>query len=474
ELNVTFYPPLYLQRRMWVLENLRAEGVTKVLDVGCGEGQLLAVLCQPAPWLTPPPTDILCPLPSTLSSSTLTPPSPTYNDEIPNLHPTTLVGIDLSTSDLAFAVQGTTPPQSEVNLDEGSDEYRSRLTNVGLRWEKLSVKVWKGGLEVVNEEFVDMECIVCTEVIEHLSPNILPAFAPTLLGIYHPRLFLVTTPSYTFNARFISPGAPASVRRGFLDPTARTDRIFRHSDHKFEWTVDEFEVWCHETAEEWGYEVQVSSIGRALEIDEWGRDEELGGATSVAIFRRRDKSDREKRGRDVLKALALESEAHELLAEHTHVPHPSAQKPKTLEEIGEGIRATMEGFREAHMRVEELWFERDIAILCGGWIELLVRAVEESEALLLKRDGDEGKTRQDRGTWVVELVGGVTSPKDLWLSEGDKSIDYIPVDWIPGEGEKESSEDEWGGSTDMEGDISWNGSDDEDDIARPESAAGWP
>lgn len=136
----------------------------QVLDVGCGEGQLLAVLCQPAPWLTPPPMGVLPPLPAPSSPSEPIPPSPTYNDEIPNLHPTLIVGLDISASDLAFAVQGTTPPQQEVNLDEGSDEYRSRLTNVGLRWEKLDVKVWKGGLEVVNDEFVDVECIVSTEV----------------------------------------------------------------------------------------------------------------------------------------------------------------------------------------------------------------------------------------------------------------------------------------------------------------------
>lgn len=309
--------------------------------------------------------------------------------------------------------------------------------------------------------------------IEHLPPNILPAFAPTLLGIYHPRLFLVTTPSYTFNARFTSPTAPASARRGFPDPTGRTDRIFRHDDHKFEWTADEFEAWCRETAIEWGYEVKISSVGRALEVDEWGRDEELGGASSVAVFRRCYKPDREKQGQDVLKALALHNGTHELLAEHTHMPHPSAQKPKSLKEIGEGVKATMEGFREAFMRVEELWFERDIAVLCGGWIELLVRAVEECEALLLKRDGEGEGTKQDRGTWVVELVGGVTSSKDLWLAEGDRSVDYIPMDWIPGEGEKDSSEGEWEGSTDMEGDVSWNGSEDEDDIERPESAVGW-
>jgi hypothetical protein len=30
ELKVSFYPPLFLQRRMWILEILRAESVTKV------------------------------------------------------------------------------------------------------------------------------------------------------------------------------------------------------------------------------------------------------------------------------------------------------------------------------------------------------------------------------------------------------------------------------------------------------------
>lgn len=97
-------------------------------------------------------------------SSDPIPSSPTYNDEIPNLHLTHIFGLDTSSDDLVFAVQGTAPPQDEVNLNEGSDEYRSCLTNVGLRWEKLEVKVWKGGLELINEEFVGVECIVSTEV----------------------------------------------------------------------------------------------------------------------------------------------------------------------------------------------------------------------------------------------------------------------------------------------------------------------
>ncbi|KAG5649961.1 hypothetical protein H0H81_001308 [Sphagnurus paluster] len=473
ELKVTFYPPLHLQRRMWILDHLRAEKVKKLLDVGCGEGTLLSVLCQPAPWLPPPPPYILpAPAKTTLEDSSDTmPPSPTYNDEIPTVHPTHIMGLDISATDLEFALQGTAPPQPEVNLNEGS-QYASLFTNVGLRWEDLVAKIWKGGLEVINEEFIDIECIVSTEVIEHLPPDIFPAFAPVLLGVYHPRLFLVTTPSYTFNARFTAPNAPPSARCGFPDPTNRTDRIFRHGDHKFEWTIEEFKEWCQESALEWGYDVEISTVGRALEVDPWGRETELGGASSVAVFRRRELENREEKGRAAVKALGLNSGPHELLANHQHLAHADSQKPRPLAEIGLEVKAKMEEFREGFMRIEDLWFERDIAILCGGWIEVLVRAVEDCEFLEFRRDGDGLKGK--RGNWVVELVGGLKGPHNLSAGEGHRSVDDIPSDWIPGEVYAESSEEEWGGSTDMEADISWNGSEgDEDREEAWPDYAGW-
>ena len=83
----------------------------------------------------------------------------------------------------------------------------------------MDVKVWLGGLESVNREMEGVDCIVAMEVyarfvvlksrltdgwcsIEHLPHHVLDYFAPVLLGAYHPRLLLMTTPSYTFNARF--------------------------------------------------------------------------------------------------------------------------------------------------------------------------------------------------------------------------------------------------------------------------------
>ena len=129
--------------------------------MGCGEGQLLTVLCQPAPWLTPPPISVLIPL-SPNDTSESVPLTPTYNDdEIPNLHISELHGLDISSEDLAFALESTAPPQKES--ERFGNGYRSY--NAGIqRWEELVVKVWKGGLEVVNEEFVDIECIISTEV----------------------------------------------------------------------------------------------------------------------------------------------------------------------------------------------------------------------------------------------------------------------------------------------------------------------
>jgi hypothetical protein len=165
ELKVTFYPPLHLRRRIWILEILRRDNVSSVrpytlryihtsninaqiIDIGCGEGSLLNVLCQPAPWLSPPNTNSCI---STINQQSDQPRSLiSSNDEIKNLHPTHVVGLDISSPDLEFASQVTAPtPLASHN---------------GIRWEPLDVKIWKGGLESFNPEFVDVECIVSSEV----------------------------------------------------------------------------------------------------------------------------------------------------------------------------------------------------------------------------------------------------------------------------------------------------------------------
>lgn len=123
-----------------------------MLDVGCGEGQLLMPLSQPAPWLSPPPVSILPPPKDSDVAS------PAYNDDgVPNLHISHLYGLDVCKYDLDFAARETAPPNFSP------DEIRSYY-HVQPRWEGLEVKLWEGGLESINEEFVGTECIASTEV----------------------------------------------------------------------------------------------------------------------------------------------------------------------------------------------------------------------------------------------------------------------------------------------------------------------
>lgn len=89
-----------------------------------------------------------------------------YNDDdIPNLHIAELHGLDVSAPDLVFAIQATAPIAVDVADDVGamSPGFRSYTSGVQ-RWEPLRATVWQGGLEVVNEAFVDVECIVGMEV----------------------------------------------------------------------------------------------------------------------------------------------------------------------------------------------------------------------------------------------------------------------------------------------------------------------
>lgn len=59
----------------------------------------------------------------------------------------------------------------------------------------------------------------------------LDSFLGLTLGVYHPEILIVTTPNCEYNVNFpdLKYNTPES--------------IFRHDDHKFEWTRKEFEFW---------------------------------------------------------------------------------------------------------------------------------------------------------------------------------------------------------------------------------------
>lgn len=217
-----------------------------------------------------------------------------------------------------------------------------------------------------------------------------------LLGIYRPRLFLVTTPSYTYNARMRPPGIP--LASGFPDPTGRTDRVFRHSDHKFEWTEEEFGKWCKEAATKFSYDVEIGGVGKALDPDPWGRDATLGFASQAACFRRRDSEESGTSGSNSLSNMPesiLQNEGrqeHELLASHHHSAHPLAGKAASHEEILKVITDAMSfsSVPELEWTVHDLWVHGGIDELCGGYINCLLEVIDSSGDFHLETSTEKG------------------------------------------------------------------------------------
>lgn len=106
----------------------------------------------------------------------------------------------------------------------------------------------------------DAACVV--EVIEHLDPQRVPAFERVLFEFAVPNTVIITTPNKEYNARY------EWIPAGNL----------RHSDHRFEWSRDEFRKWTEHICQTFGYTVERSEIGDI--------DEECGAPTQMGVFRK--------------------------------------------------------------------------------------------------------------------------------------------------------------------------------------------
>ncbi len=84
-----------------------------------------------------------------------------------------------------------------------------------------------------------------------------------------PRLVIVTTPNADFNVLF----------------STMICGQFRHADHKFEFTRQEFYLWAQQIALTYGYLVEFNGVGEAP-LKEQHRN--LGTCTQIAIFYRQE------------------------------------------------------------------------------------------------------------------------------------------------------------------------------------------
>ena len=198
--------PLRLNdRRMErVVEMLREAGARSVLDLGCGAGRLIQALLKECQFER-------------------------------------IVGLDASTRDLEMA-------RDRLNLDRLPERQRER------------VSLLHGALTYRDKRLAGFDAVAVVEVIEHIDPPLLDAFASVVFGTARPKTVVLTTPNVEYNARF----------------EALHGQQLRHADHRFEWTRVEFEAWSRSVAERFGYAVRFEGVGEP--------DPVFGAPTQIGVF----------------------------------------------------------------------------------------------------------------------------------------------------------------------------------------------
>jgi SAM-dependent methyltransferase len=152
-----------------------------------------------------------------------------------------IVGLDVSYRALEVAAD-------RLRLDRLPERQRQRI------------QLLQGSLGYRDARLAGFDAAAVVEVIEHLDPFRLAAFERVLFEFAKPKTVVVTTPNVEYNVRF---------------PTLEAGR-FRHRDHRFEWTREQFQAWATAAAGRFGYTVRFEPVGP--------NDPEVGPPTQMAVF----------------------------------------------------------------------------------------------------------------------------------------------------------------------------------------------
>ena len=134
------------QRMQAVLASLRELAATRVLDLGCGEGNLLGELLR----------------------------EPAFQS---------ITGVDVSHRALETA-------HARLRLDNLPAAQRERIT------------LLQGSLTYQDQRLAGFDAAVAMEVIEHIDPDRLEAFEAAVFGTAQPRSVIITTPNSEYHALF--------------------------------------------------------------------------------------------------------------------------------------------------------------------------------------------------------------------------------------------------------------------------------
>lgn len=152
-----------------------------------------------------------------------------------------IVGMDVSLRSLEIA-------RKRLKLERLPDRQAERLELV------------HGSLIYRDKRLEGFAAASLVEVIEHLDPPRLAALERVVFEFARPRTVVLTTPNREYNIKWET--LPAGK--------------FRHTDHRFEWTRQEFQDWASGVAARFGYSVRFLPVGP--------EDEVVGSPTQMAVF----------------------------------------------------------------------------------------------------------------------------------------------------------------------------------------------
>jgi 3' terminal RNA ribose 2'-O-methyltransferase Hen1 len=154
---------------------------------------------------------------------------------------TEIVGMDVSYRSLEMA-------SDRLRLERMPAKQRERL------------KLMHGSLMYRDTRLSGYDAATVVEVIEHLDAPRLAAFERVVFEAARPRTVIVTTPNAEYNVKFET--LPAGQ--------------FRHKDHRFEWTREQFQQWANRVGERFGYAVRFLPVGE--------EDSQVGAPTQMGVF----------------------------------------------------------------------------------------------------------------------------------------------------------------------------------------------
>jgi len=220
-----FEPPLWFERRTLILKILNEhKNIKKVIDYGCNVGNLLEVLIN--------------------------------NSEYEEI-----IGVDCDEKVLNEAYE-------KCKVSKYFEEY--------MKTSPLNVKLLKGNIKFSDKRLLNSDALICSEVIEHLDAETLNIFPEIIFNKYKPKLVIVTTPNIEFNYYFkeLNYGQP--------------NQKYRHEEHLFEWTREEFKSWVEDISKKYKYDYSITGVGEAPKEK---MDGDRGFCTQVAIFDRKETVD---------------------------------------------------------------------------------------------------------------------------------------------------------------------------------------